>query len=890
MTPHATYPHGGHLSALARLAGRAPEDIIDFSASINPLGPPDWLRDELAAAVPGLVHYPDPEAMPLAEAGARRFGLDPAQVAAGNGTTELLHAVFRALASEGSVGRAVIPAPAYVDYAAAARLAGVPVEHVELPRADGFAPTAAFLDALSRRIRPGDVVLLGQPGNPSGRTADPAALRALALAHPEARFVMDEAFADFLPGLERLASGPAGAPGPNMVVLHSLTKFYALPGLRMGLAYAAPDMAARIRRQVPPWSVNTLAQRVGARALADEAFAAATHAALPGLRDGLAQALSAVPGLTALPGQANYHLCRLDAPGMDAPALAHALLTRHGLAVRVGHNFHSLDHRWLRVAVRTEQDNALLLDAMRETLAPQAATARPVPRARRTPAIMVQGTTSNAGKSVLAAALCRCLLQDGFRVAPFKAQNMSLNSFVTRDGLEMGRAQVTQAAACRLEPDARMNPVLLKPSSDTGSQVIVMGRPVANMNVRRYVDYKPEAARAARAAYDELSAGYEVMVLEGAGSPAEINLKADDIVNMAMARHARAHVLLAGDIDRGGVFAALVGTMELLTEAEQSLVAGYVLNKFRGDPSLLDPALAAVTRRTGRPFFGVVPWIHDLGLPEEDSVSFKERGTAGALGADRGTGRDDSVDVAWLDLPHISNFTDMDALGLEPDVHLRVVRRARDLGRPDAVILPGSKNVAGDLDHLRASGLEAALLDLFRSGGVEVVGLCGGFQMLGLALADPLGLESSDGRTIRGMGLLPVTTELARDKTLRRVSGTHPDSGLAVAGYEIHHGRTRAEGGVRAAIRLEDGSEGGLVLDADPSSGRGVVWGTYMHGVFDADAFRRRWLDGLRQRRGLQPLGGVTARYDLEPALNRLADVVRSHLDMPRLYSLLGIL
>lgn len=310
-----------------------------------------------------------------------------------------------------------------------------------------------------------------------------------------------------------------------------------------------------------------------------------------------------------------------------------------------------------------------------------------------TPALMLQGTSSNAGKSILTAAFCRILLQDGYRVAPFKAQNMALNSHVTADGLELGRAQAVQAAACRLDVDVRMNPVLLKPNSDTGSQVVVMGRPVGNMRVREYMAYKPVAFDAARAAYDSLAADVDVMVLEGAGSPAEVNLKAHDIVNMAMARHAEAKVLLVGDIDRGGVFASLVGTMELLDPWERDLVAGFVLNKFRGDATLLSPAYDVVTGRTGKPFLGVVPWLHDLGLPDEDSVSFRETLAGRAPDVPAGGGM---LDIVLVDLPHISNFTDLDALRREPDVAVRVVRSPEQLGSPDAIILPGSKNTLGD--------------------------------------------------------------------------------------------------------------------------------------------------------------------------------------------------
>ncbi|MEG6504494.1 cobyric acid synthase [Nitratidesulfovibrio sp. 1201_IL3209] len=560
---------------------------------------------------------------------------------------------------------------------------------------------------------------------------------------------------------------------------------------------------------------------------------------------------------------------------------------------------------------------------------PVGASTRAVPRAPapRTPALMVQGTCSNAGKSILAAAFCRIFLQDGLRVAPFKAQNMALNSCVTPDGLEMGRAQAVQAAACRLDPDVRMNPVLLKPCSDVGSQVIVMGRPVGVMRVRQYVDYKPRARDAAFAAYDSLAAEHDVMVIEGAGSPAEINLKAHDIVNMAMARHAGARVLLVGDIDRGGVFAALVGTMELLDGWERDLVTGYLLNKFRGDASLLDPALDFMRERTGRPVLGVVPYLRDLSLPEEDSVTFKEGlpglpglGSLGGLrglrdlgGGAAGEGGGDALDIVLVDLPHISNFTDVDALRGEPDVRLRVARTPADLagpavsggpgGRhPDAVILPGSKNTTGDLRALRASGMADALARLARDpDGPVVAGICAGLQMLGLSVADPLGLEG--GGCEDGLGLLPVRTELAAEKTLRRTAGVHPYSGLPVAGYEIRHGITVGEGSAgsgdagnpgdaasadtaRAFLLREDGGALGWSAGTGP---RERVWGTSLHGVFDADGFRRHFLDGLRARRGLAPLGRVVAPYSLDPALDRLADAVRAAVDMDAIYGMLGL-
>lgn len=503
-----------------------------------------------------------------------------------------------------------------------------------------------------------------------------------------------------------------------------------------------------------------------------------------------------------------------------------------------------------------------------------------------TPAVMFQGTSSNAGKSVLAAGFCRLLLQEGFRPAPFKAQNMSLNSFVTPDGREIGRAQATQAQACRLEPDARMNPVLLKPSSDVGSQVLVMGRPVGNMRVQEYVAYKPQAFAAARQAYDSLAAEHDVMVLEGAGSPAEINLKAHDIVNMNMAAYAKAQVLLVADIDRGGVFAALVGTMALLEPWERELVSGFVLNRFRGDASLLDPALEEVSRITGKPFYGVVPYQTELGLPEEDSVSFKASGPAACHSGER-CDESDSLSLAVVDLPHIANFTDFDALAAEPDVRLRVARVPADLDPPlDAVLLPGSKNTIQDLLALRANGMEARILQLADSGGCVVAGICGGLQMLGERIHDPLGLESAQ-PTVQGLGLLPLETELAPEKLLERVEALHLPSGLAVKGYEIHHGATHSSQGAEAmeAVRRKgDGEAIGFLADT-----RGAVWGSYLHGIFDDDIFRRWFLDDLRSRKGLAPKGCVLAPYDLEPALDRLALALRRHLDVPVLLQSLGL-
>jgi cobyric acid synthase CobQ len=788
------------------------------------------------------------------------------------GTSQLIHAL-PALARGRGIARAVIPAPSYADYETASRLAGFRVDRLPLAADRGFVPDFEELDPLLARQDPA-LVFLGLPNNPDGAVFRASGLRQVARRHPECLFAVDEAFADFVPGLDRPAQGAFQAPD-NVVCLLSLTKFYAVPGLRVGLAAAAPSLAAGLRGLLPSWPVGSLERAVAVRALGDEDFRTRTLETVPAWGGELRRELAGLPGLETVPGRANYVLCRLAA-GLAAPELFRRLLDRFGIAIRDCSTYPGLDETWFRVAVRTPEDNLRLLEGLDHVLAGGRRVAAAGRRSGSAPALMIQGTSSGAGKSVLAAGICRVLLQDGHRVAPFKAQNMSNNSFVTRDGLEMGRAQATQAAACRLDPEAAMNPVLLKPSTDTGSQVIVMGRPVGVMRVGEYVAYKEEAFAAARAAYDSLAGRFDVMVLEGAGSPAEVNLKDHEFVNMRTAAHARARVLLVADIDRGGSFAHLVGTMECLEEAERALVSGYVLNRFRGDASLLAGGFDHLLERTHRPVLGVVPHLPDLDLPEEDSVAFK----AGAARALETSSRDADLDLALVDLPHLANLTDFDALALEPDTALRAVRRPQDLGRPDAVIIPGSKNTPGDAAWLLDSGLGRAILDLPAS--CEIVGICGGLQILGERVTDPLGLESADGDAV-GLGLLPLTTELGAGKVLAQARAVHRPTGLAVSGYEIHHGVTRPTAAVSETVVTADGRVLGWGLADRP------VWGTYLHGVFDADGFRRAFLDTLRARKGLDGLGDTGVRFSLEPALDRLADILRESLDFGAIYRMLGL-
>ena len=490
-------------------------------------------------------------------------------------------------------------------------------------------------------------------------------------------------------------------------------------------------------------------------------------------------------------------------------------------------------------------------------------------RAKR---IMVQGTMSGAGKSLLCAALCRIFAQDGYRVAPFKSQNMALNSFVTRDGLEMGRAQVVQAQAAGVEPDVRMNPILLKPSSDTGSQVIVGGEVRGQMSAAAYFKMKRQLIPEILAAFDSLSEEADIVVIEGAGSPAEINLKADDIVNMGLAKLVDAPVLLAGDIDRGGVFAQLYGTVALLEPEERARIAGLVINKFRGDVDILRPGLAMLEEKTGLPVLGVVPYLH-VEIEDEDSLS------------ERLNVRDavKPLDVAVIRLPHISNFTDFIPLEQHELVGVRYVQRARELGAPDLVILPGTKNTMEDLLWLRQSGLEAAVRRLAQA-QTPVLGVCGGYQMLGQTLDDPAGTESGKPLSLAGLGLLPTRTAFDAQKRrtqVRAVALGAPFAGARITGYEIHNGRTTVDG--EPFCRLADGTPEGCACKN--------VFGTYLHGLFDSGELTQALVKLLCARKGISPKETrPTSMAEYRQAqFDLLADGVRGALDMGAVYRAMGI-
>lgn len=494
--------------------------------------------------------------------------------------------------------------------------------------------------------------------------------------------------------------------------------------------------------------------------------------------------------------------------------------------------------------------------------------------------LMVQGTSSSAGKSLLVAGLCRSFARGGLRVTPFKAQNMSNNAAVCPDGAEIGRAQAVQAMAAGVPLSADLNPVLIKPEADTRSQVIVMGRPFKTLGAVEYYDYKQTLWSYVTASLDRLRANYELVVIEGAGSPVELNLKQNDIVNMAVAHYAQAAVLLVGDIDRGGIFAQLLGTLWLLEPEERHLVRGLVVNKFRGDPALFTDGIRLLEEKAGLPVLGVVPYLKDLQIPEEDAVAL-ETGGSNSAGE-----KPDGVDIVIIHLPRISNFDDFDPFRSDLGVRVRYVHSPQEFGRPDAIILPGTKSTSADLEWLRHSGLAESILQFARQGGA-VVGICGGYQMLGTALHDPQQIESRQ-ETTPGLGLLPVETGFSQDKATyqaRACITAAPGwmsalNGASVEGYEIHMGRTQS---ANTWLEILERNAQPVRLPDGATSPDGRIWGCYLHGLFANPQLRHAWLTSLgwcnaTARLPASPASGALPAID--NAFDRLADALEAALDM----------
>ena len=546
---------------------------------------------------------------------------------------------------------------------------------------------------------------------------------------------------------------------------------------------------------------------------------------------------------------------------IEVADLVRILLQKYNVRVRDCSDFEGLDIPAIRISVRLRKDNERLIYALKKISGSE--NKSPIQKKQRP--LMIQGTGSGVGKSLLTAAFCRIFAQDGYNVAPFKSQNMSLNSYVTAFGEEISRSIALQARASRIDVTAEMNPVLLKPVSNTGSQLIVMGKVKGMLGSKDFIIDRSELWRTVEEAYHGLSDKHDLLVIEGAGSPAEVNLKPFDIVNMKVALMANAAVLLAANIDTGGSFASLIGHMQTFTIDERKLVMGFLLNKFRGDKSLLGSAFEITRQYTSKDVLGVIPYIRSLNLPEEDGMFYDKKQNADA-----------HIRVAIIAYPHISNFTDFDALYCEPDVSVTFISEKQNLKQYDLVILPGSKSVVSDLHWL----IEHGIADGLRQRALQpapIAGICGGLQLMGKEIKDPHHVESGH-YSMPGLGLLPLITCLAEQKTLKRNISRHLQSATMVKGYEIHHGETENAG---CPTLFEDSNLGYRHENLS-------LWGTYLHGIFDSDEFRNWFFNSMRKARGIPELSEKT-RYEIESSIDLLAETVRENVDMKIIYKGLGL-
>ncbi len=907
--------------------------LHDFSVSLNPLGPPETVRQAIRRNPDCLIRYPDPECTALRETLSRVTGVPAANIVCGNGSADLIYRICSVCGFE----RVLLTVPAFSEYERALLANDCEISYIIADRENGFTLRGEYLDCGDGY----DAIFVSNPVNPSGSVMDAEEMDRLLewCEETDTVLVLDECFLDFVNPktvdyayrfFRHYVNDPADGDDmtgaeegiPEVIAIRSFTKSCALAGLRIGYAlFTDRKMAAETAESGAPWMVSGPAQEAGIAAAEAGKYLDKTRTYIAVERAYIMEGLRQNE-LEAFKSETNYVLFR-------GPAMLGTVLLEQGLRIRDCSDFTGLaqqgGQRYYRIGIQSHEANEALLDALPDCLQ----------KSRRAQSVMIQGTMSNAGKSLIAAGLCRIFAQDGFRTAPFKSQNMALNSFITADGKEIGRAQAVQAEAAYIEPSGDMNPVLLKPTSDEGSQVIVNGKARGNMKAAEYFKYKKELIPDIMAAYDRLASASDLVVIEGAGSPVELNLLEGDIVNMGLAERTDSPVILVGDIDRGGIFAQLAGTLDLLSEKDRSRVIGVIVNKFRGDLSLFEKGRSMLEELCGVPVLGVVPYM-DLDIDEEDSLSerFDHDKPRYEEDAEEDTG-ERSENAEWhardlvicvIRLPRISNYTDLTALSAVDGVQVRYIERPDELDEADAIIIPGTKSTISDMKWMHERGLSDAIW-LNGLAGIPVIGICGGFQMLGQKICDPFQLEGPDAE-IKGIDLLPIETDFADSKVTRQIGGRVVDlpGGMAglcdadVMGYEIHMGRTRMireDADVTPFCQLDDGSFDGCVSDN--------IIGTYLHGLFDSADFTERFLQILWERAGEKPVLRKKTIHDIswirsrdnqtkeecsgadssgrgrrtwsvpdyklyrQEQYDRLADGLRASLDMEKLYSLLDL-
>ncbi|MBR1800456.1 MAG: cobyric acid synthase [Bacteroidaceae bacterium] len=906
----------------------------NFSSNIFSHADLGGLKTFLATRLDTIDHYPEPEPRALERLIAERSGVGEDCVLVTNGATEAIYLIAQSrlrangptplpippagtlnssvLGSpcreeSGRLSKTVIFSPTFSEYADACRMAGLEVA------TESVGCSAAVPQSFP-------LVWLCNPNNPTGTVLPREDV--LRLAAQSELLVLDQSYEDYT--LETLLTPAEAVAAGNILQLHSLTKRYAVPGLRIGYVVGAPALIEQLRRRLHPWSVNALAIEAALWLIKHDVKVIPDLPAYLAEAQRLRQALAALPGITVEPTQTNFMLCRLDEHGgFTAAELKDYLATHHSILIRDASNFEGLTSYHFRVAAQTKDEDDLLIDSIKKDPLPSPPrggdhvlgdasgnASHPSGGFRGGPRgivaghpIMLCGTGSDVGKSVLATALCRIFLQDGYHPAPFKAQNMALNSYATPEGLEIGRAQAVQAEAAGIPCHTDMNPLLLKPQSDHTSQVVLHGKPIGNRDAYDYWRLRPtpdpsreggerkplsDSPRGGErrivaagsnedislavlpptggdregpdfraevcAAYDRLAARYNPIVMEGAGSISELNLRDTDLVNLPMARYADAAVILVADIDRGGVFASVYGSIALQTPEDRARIKGIIINKFRGDLRLFDEGRKMIEELCGVPVLGVIPYAKDIHIEEEDSVSLEQKQRHLAQG---------KVNIAVVLLRHISNFTDFNALERDPRVNLFYSNNVEDLQRADIIVLPGTKATLDDLLELRRNGCAQAIQRAAREGHT-VVGICGGYQMMGQSVQDPDGIEGSIA-ALPGLGLLPITTTMTPEKTTQQVNFLF--EGQPCKGYEIHQGISTTD---QAILRIDH------------------CIGTYIHGFLDnapvIEALLAPFAD--RATAAAKPFNYAAFK---EEQYNRLADHVRHHLDMDKLYEIMKI-
>lgn len=865
-----TSVHGGRIKEYARISGLLEKDIIDFSANINPFGTLTGLETSLVKVFHAIDTYPDTDTRDLIKAASDNLQISPNEILFGNGEDELFFYTLFSLKQK----NVLISDISYSTYKKAALNTKKEVHFYKMLHENKFVFPVQEIENKLKELNEDCVVIIARPNNPDGSFVSSNDIKHLATSFPKAVFIIDEAFIEFT---EYSNEYKSFYNFKNIIILRSLTKMYAIPGLRLGYALAHKENIENIKALLPDWNINCFANYAGLEIFTHgKDFAFETRKEISLLRENLVKKLEDLKAFTVFPSNANYVLVKYS--GILKPNDLYDGLVKLGTPIRSCANYAGLDSAYFRIAVKKEKETNILLKNICALL--NIEDKNKLATKKRAKALMIQGLSSGAGKSLIAAAFCRILTQDGYKTAPYKAQNMSLNARVCFDGGEIGVAQWLQAKACKCEPSVLMNPVLLKPTSDVGSKVILLGKPYGTAGAVDYGAMTKELRVKAREAYDILAEENEVIVLEGAGSPCEINLKQRDFVNMNAALYADAQVLLVGDIDTGGVFADFIGHVACFNTEEKKLVAGFLVNKFRGDAALLGNAYDLTEKYTGIKVLGTIPYVHTLTLPEED-------GTVKTIGNPASP-----IKIAVIRFMHIANAQDFDAFHEEVDIYVEFVKTLDELKSRvwDIIILPGSRSSIADLNSIEVSGIAAYCLAYAKAGGL-LFGVCGGMQMLGYFISDSLCVETEKPTAKNGLGLLEIETVFKNEKIQKNTMAFC--GGIQVSGYQIRHGvSSLISGASETKNYIIDINEINNVSNTNDTAVIGFInkniCGTYLHGVFDTPSFRDFILNPIREKKNLK-LGTKENIKTLDAQLDELAAVVRKNVDLKTIYKAMGL-